>query len=164
MKISTFVPCSYLHNSSDHLNSFTSQTWVKSLLYPALWYPIPPSEAIRVVVALGASEVVLARWTMGLSGLQSSSTMPDILFDFQSLRQSFWLLVQFRVSVKEMNAAASANLWFLLDIVLCKSASPFKNVEAFTWWNVQCTRIIFPSRNLHTSKHYDASLIELILF
>lgn len=45
------------------------QTWVNNLLYPALWYdeyPIPPSEAIR---PLGASEVVLARWTMGRSGL-----------------------------------------------------------------------------------------------
>lgn len=76
-----------------------SQTWVNSLLYPALWYPIPPSEAIR---PLGASEVVLARWTMGLSGLQSSSTMPDILFDLWScLRGSFCLRVS-RVSARSL--------------------------------------------------------------
>lgn len=52
------------------------QTCVKSLLYPALGYPTPPSDAIRT---LGASVAVLARWTIGLSGLQSSSTLPDIL-------------------------------------------------------------------------------------
>lgn len=37
----------------------SSQTWVKSLLYPPLVNPIPPSEAMRPL--LGASVVVLAR-------------------------------------------------------------------------------------------------------
>lgn len=160
-----------------------SQTWVKSLLYPALWYPIPPSEAIRQL-ALGASEVVFSRWTMGLpAGLNSSSTKPDILSDFKrndsrfGYRFSFFRVLAFLLgSEKCYFATGPILIWFFFGKktrcgrVFSLSRSRFPRFMfcyyfylVFVIYYAQ-NNFFFLAIKLHTSKHYDASLTKLILF
>lgn len=155
-----------------------SQTWVKSLLYPALWYPIPPSEAIRQL-ALGASEVVFSRWTMGLpAGLNSSSTKPDILSDFKRNDSRFgYRFLSFRVlafllgSEKCYFATGPILIFFRKKDSVWKVFLSLFPRFMFCYYFYLVFVIYYAQNNffflaikLHTSKHYDASLTKLILF